>query len=157
MTAFYIDLDSLCPSGLIHLRDALVESDLKVPEVVHDVYEANMGEAMPEHGMAPSNIDTTVSAPPHSFAYVAGLWQKAIAETKMRESEHGDLSEIIAHVSPFPAPILAQLIMQHLPLDAVGFPIESKTFWLQVAHHMGPDWITSLRRVAAFMDKAESF
>lgn len=52
--------------------------------------------------------------------------------------------------------MVAQVLMNALPFEG-EFPRASKVFWLEVAEYMGPDWIGTLRRVAAFMDKVDQF
>lgn len=52
--------------------------------------------------------------------------------------------------------IMSQFLMQNLK-DPSAFHQNEKLYWLQVAMEMGPDWITKLRKVVAFMDKVEGF
>lgn len=54
---------------------------------------------------------------------------------------------------------LGQILMTCLPVPAMDgrLSIEQKSYWMEVAAHMGPDWIAELRRVAAFMDKIDQF
>lgn len=72
-------------------------------------------------------------------------------------ADQGHLEEITADLDLRPA-VLAQLIMEGVS-DPEGSRMtpRTKAYWIEVADHMGPDWIGGLRRAAAFMDKTESF
>jgi hypothetical protein len=53
---------------------------------------------------------------------------------------------------------LGQILMDHLPINAnERLHANEKAYWLAVADWLGPDWLASMRKVAAFMDKVESF
>lgn len=67
--------------------------------------------------------------------------------------QEGDLPELLTEA--LPAEITAQLLMNALPIEGMGFA--NKAYWLAVANHMGPDYIKSLRHVAAFMAKLDEF
>lgn len=71
----------------------------------------------------------------------------------------GDLPEVLVYRLRNPD-ALAQWLMAELsgPMsDCERFTAEEKAHWIKAAGYMGPDWIAKLKRVAAFMDKAESF
>ena len=50
--------------------------------------------------------------------------------------------------------VFASILMNNLPIDGMSF---DKRFWLEVALHMGPDWISTWRKVGAFMDRVDVF
>lgn len=45
--------------------------------------------------------------------------------------------------------VFGQLLMQHLPED--GATSDDRRFWLNVANHIGPDYVSTFDRVANFM------
>ena len=67
--------------------------------------------------------------------------------------QEGDLPELLTEA--LPTEITAQLLMNALPIEGMGF--NNKAYWLAVAEYMGPDYIKSLRHVAAFMAKVDEF
>jgi hypothetical protein len=67
--------------------------------------------------------------------------------------QEGDLPELLTEA--LPANITAQLLMNALPDLTMNFA--NKAYWLDVANHMGPDFIKALRHVAAFMAKVDEF
>lgn len=74
----------------------------------------------------------------------------------------GDLGELVATPGnsgyTLAPEVLGQIMMDHLGIDpAERLSTEAKAYWMQVGAHMGPDWIASLRKVAAYMEKVESF
>lgn len=64
--------------------------------------------------------------------------------------EYTDVFRGLDHV------IVAQLLMEWASGE-VGLSMNQKVFWLQVAAHMGPDYIHTLRTILAFMHKVEEF
>lgn len=51
--------------------------------------------------------------------------------------------------------VFAQILMEHFPANPM-LPDE-KMFWVQVADHLGPDYIREFRRVGGFMNKLGEF
>lgn len=72
---------------------------------------------------------------------------------------HPDLSELLSFsdTAPMPPDVLAQLLMNVLPLDKSTMPGNVKAFWAEVGEYMGPDWIASFRKVGAFMHRMDQF
>jgi len=70
---------------------------------------------------------------------------------------NGNETETITEEFRIAPAILGQILMVHLPDADRNMTVEDKQYWLAVAHHMGPDWIESFRRTAAWMAKAEQF
>lgn len=68
----------------------------------------------------------------------------------------GDIGELVEPDQLIAAITLAQIIMTALPIpgmDRGKLNRGQKSYWMEVADHMGPDFIGELRRVAAFMAK----
>ena len=69
--------------------------------------------------------------------------------------DDGDLAEILHREHRLPADVLAQLLMNALPME--NLLVEQKAYWLQVGEYMGSDWIREFRRMGAFMSRTEDF
>lgn len=70
-------------------------------------------------------------------------------------TDHPDLPELFADANFIAPDVIAQLLMEYLPIEGMGFA--NKAFWLAVAEHMGPDYIESFRKVGGFMNKINEF
>lgn len=66
----------------------------------------------------------------------------------------GDLGELLQEAE-IPYDVFAQMLMEHLPVEGMGFA--NKEFWFLVSQYLGPDWIASFKKVAAFMAKVDEF
>jgi hypothetical protein len=53
--------------------------------------------------------------------------------------------------------VMGQLLMNVLGTPGTRLTLSEKKYWLEVASHMGPDWINSMKQVSAFMDKFDKF
>jgi hypothetical protein len=71
-------------------------------------------------------------------------------------AEAPDLGELTTEFGLVTPALLGQMMMDQLPVDGV-LNVHSKTYWMVVGEHMGPDWIDAHRKVGAFMAKTESF
>lgn len=71
-----------------------------------------------------------------------------------RQANAGNASEM--DTDNFTPEAFGQLLMNHLD-DCETFTTSNKVFWVQVAHHMGPDWLGALRKAVAFAIKSDEF
>jgi hypothetical protein len=53
--------------------------------------------------------------------------------------------------------VFTAVIAAHLPDKEGNMTVDDKQYWLQMADKMGPAWIESFRRTAAFMAKVGGF
>lgn len=72
-------------------------------------------------------------------------------------AKSGDMQEWTVELKDLQANAFAQVLMEHLPIGDMRWSASNKAFWIEVAEHMGPDWIAEFRKVGAFMHKVESF
>lgn len=70
---------------------------------------------------------------------------------------HEEVAELIDRESELKPEVLGQLLMNALRDPEDPMNRGDKLYWLAVAEHMGPDWLSRLRHVAAFMTKFEEF
>jgi len=53
--------------------------------------------------------------------------------------------------------VLAQLLKHSLVFDNELMTLRVKTFWLEVADELGPNWLSALRKATGFMAKSNEF
>jgi len=108
-----------------------------------------------------SAVNTIVANLKHNAKDVQPSAEFAMARAVTMMLDHmagtGGQEEAFGHDQRIVPDALAHIIMQHLPMADANMTVEDKQYWLAVAHFMGPDWIESFRRTAAWMAKAEQF
>lgn len=67
------------------------------------------------------------------------------------------VAELIDRESGLDPEVLGQFLMIALRDPDGSMSHADKIYWLAVAEHMGPDWLSRLRHVAAFMIKFREF
>lgn len=74
-------------------------------------------------------------------------------------SAQAKLPEVLDSSVQVTPKVLGQLLMNAVGTEGTGpfMSIEQKIFWMNVGEYIGSDYIQELRRISAFMDKANSF
>lgn len=82
---------------------------------------------------------------------------ESVAKTLNAPSDYPEaLGEAFAN-NCLKAAVFGIIMMQHLPAPESNMDLDAKQYWMSVAHELGPEWIESFRRTAAFMAKVEQF
>lgn len=75
----------------------------------------------------------------------------------MLAARAADIGELIEPDLPIAPATMGQLLMTVLDPDNTPMTRAQKVYWLEVAEHMGPDFVQALRRAAAFAGKTNEF
>lgn len=93
----------------------------------------------------------------HSKTYLSDMTLAKIASVSLATLAASDsIGEHLAEVHVEPE-VLGQMVMQALPDTDKQMTRGDKKFWIDFAEWLGPDWLESLRRTVAFMQKAGAF
>lgn len=129
--------------------------DAALPDIDVDAATARVGTAITQA------VNTIVSNVTMNARYINPATEFALArcarEALNTLDVNGNVTEVIDGDFILKPEVLGQIIMQNLPDAETQMSVADKQYWLAVAHHLGPDWIESFRRTAAWMAKAEQF
>lgn len=82
-----------------------------------------------------------------------------LIELALNAEDHGFNFDESWEGHKLPARVMAHLIMQVLPGggDSKPMTLADKTYWLEVAEHLGPDWYAEVKHAGDFMTRAYGF
>lgn len=94
---------------------------------------------------------------PANAEFFAALDKLNDAINLLEKLSPNDQAEVLSNVDigALRPVAIGQVLMEQVDIDEFG--VEQKTYWLQVAAYMGPDYLEALRKIVAFMVKVEGF